>query len=77
MKYKHIYAAPGLIFLIQAKEEDTDNLIFIKVTGGNLYQYLQNKSDNYRFTVKRVLAETEDSHIVINNIGEWINLSSR
>lgn len=76
IKYKHIHGTCGLTFLLQAKPEDCDDPIMIKVNG-NLYEYLKNKDDSYKFTIKRVTAETGESHTIIDNIGEWIDLTSR
>ena len=76
-KYKQVYGSCGLMFIIQAVKSGSNTPIYVQVRDGNLHEYLVNKTDEYRFIIKRENAENCDSHIIIDNCGKWVNLRVR
>ena len=71
-RYKQIYGSCGLIFIIQIVKDNVDT--YIAIRNGILYDYLKNKTDKSKFTIMRTNKDSAEPHIVMDNIGKWINL---
>ena len=75
MKSKRLHGSCGYYYILKMRLNDyvayTDEYIYVKVVDGDLYKYLQNKNDPWKFTVKR--QREIDGSVVINIDGlcEW------
>ena len=74
-KYKQVYGSCRLSFIVQVLKNNSDRM-YICIRDGVLFDYLKNKTDDYRFIIKRTSEESNEPYIVIGNVGRWINLRS-
>ena len=84
MKSKRLHGSCGYYYILRMFQHKylTDNrgfseFIYVKVVDGDLYKYLENKINNWKFTVKR---QSEiDGTVVINVNGfcDWLEYLDR
>ena len=71
----HYYFVEVERFAASEHSHDSSNKITVFVRpDNNLYDYLQQKRDNFKFTIIRSHSHLNDSYLMVDGNGNWVDL---